>query len=74
MRLQEEAGCKSKLEEKAVSPLPVDSAVFICKAVLRALIPDLVVTSEKRELCQVLIHNSAAKWFISKRRRSNVTN
>lgn len=26
----------------------VNTAVFICKAVLRALIPDLLVTSEKR--------------------------
>lgn len=52
----------------------VNTAVFICKAVLRALIPDLLVTSEKSELCRVLIHKSAAKWFISECLRSNVTN
>lgn len=64
---------QSKVEGKAVSVL-VDTAVFICKAALRALIPDLLVTSEKGELCWVLIHKSAAKWFISECLRSNVTN
>lgn len=52
----------------------VNTAVFICKSELRTLIPDLLVTSENRELSGLLIHKSAAKWFISKNLRSNVTN